>query len=135
MAQALPPLPYDYGSLEPHVDATTMNIHHTKHHQTYVNNLNAALDKFPELKDLGLVDLNKAVGTDKLPKDVATVIRNNGGGHYNHSFFWKASHLCGMTFAREDLTLRRCRSRALRCAHFVCANACRLRSGRNNRAS
>ncbi|KAG2426943.1 hypothetical protein HXX76_012728 [Chlamydomonas incerta] len=89
MAQVLPPLPYDYGSLEPHVDATTMNIHHTKHHQTYVNNLNAALDKFPELKDLGLVDLNKAVGTDKLPKDVATVIRNNGGGHYNHSFFWK----------------------------------------------
>jgi Fe-Mn family superoxide dismutase len=57
--------------------------------QTYINNLNGVLDKFPELKELGLVDLNKAVATDKLPKDAATIIRNNGGGHYNHSFFWK----------------------------------------------
>ncbi|KXZ43109.1 hypothetical protein GPECTOR_102g62 [Gonium pectorale] len=89
MAHELPALPYDYAALEPHVDATTMTIHHTKHHQTYVNNLNGVLDKFPELKDLGIVDLNKAVGTDKLPKDAATIIRNNGGGHYNHSFFWK----------------------------------------------
>jgi Fe-Mn family superoxide dismutase len=60
MAFSLPSLPYDYVALEPHIDATTMNIHHTKHHQTYVNNLNAALDKFPELKDLGLVRDNQA---------------------------------------------------------------------------
>lgn len=85
----LPPLPYDYSALEPYIDATTMNIHHTKHHQTYVNNVKGALDKFPELKDLGLVDLNKSVGTSKVPSEIATVIRNNGGGHYNHSFFWK----------------------------------------------
>jgi Fe-Mn family superoxide dismutase len=71
----LPPLPYSYDSLEPYIDATTMNIHHTKHHQTYVNNVKAALDKFPELKDLGLVEINKAVGTDKIPAEVATVIR------------------------------------------------------------
>eukprot|EP00775_Hariotina_reticulata_P005699 gene5699-5938_t len=89
MAFSLPSLPYDYVALEPHIDATTMNIHHTKHHQTYVNNLNAALDKFPELKDLGLVDINKAIGSDKIPADVATAVRNNGGGHWNHSFFWK----------------------------------------------
>lgn len=89
MAYTLPALPYGFDALEPHVDATTMAIHHGKHHQTYVNNLNGALEKFPELKDLGLVDLNKAVGSDKIPKDVATVVRNNGGGHWNHSFFWK----------------------------------------------
>lgn len=89
MAYALPSLPYEYTALEPHIDAMTMNIHHTKHHQTYVNNLNGALDKFPEFKDVGLVDLNKMVGGDALPKDIATVVRNNGGGHWNHSFFWK----------------------------------------------
>ncbi|CAL8463013.1 g2547 [Coccomyxa elongata] len=85
----LPPLPYSYDALEPYIDAETMNIHHTKHHQTYVNNVKGALERFPELKDLGLVDINKAVGTEKIPQEIATVIRNNGGGHYNHSFFWK----------------------------------------------
>lgn len=59
-----------------------MNIHHTKHHQTYVNNVNAALDKFPELSSLGIVDLNRAVGTDAVPAEVATAVRNNGGGHW-----------------------------------------------------
>ncbi|GBF96385.1 manganese superoxide dismutase [Raphidocelis subcapitata] len=88
MAFKLPDLPYAYAALEPHVDATTMNIHHTKHHNAYVTNVNAALDKFPELKGLGLVDLNKAVGTAAVPADVATAVRNNGGGHWNHSFFW-----------------------------------------------
>ena len=58
--------------------------------QTYVNNINGALEKFPELASLGIVDLNKAVGTDKVPKEVATVVRNNGGGHWNHSFFVSA---------------------------------------------
>lgn len=89
MAFSLPSLPYDAAALEPYIDATTMTIHHTKHHQAYITNLNNALDKFPELKGLGLVDLNKAVGTDTIPKDVATVVRNNGGGHWNHSFFWQ----------------------------------------------
>jgi Fe-Mn family superoxide dismutase len=88
MVFTLPDLPYAHQALEPHVDALTMSIHHSKHHQTYVNNVNAALDKFPELKDLGLVDLNKAVGTSAVPADVATAVRNNGGGHWNHSFFW-----------------------------------------------
>jgi len=89
MAFTLPALPYDVAALEPYIDSTTMNIHHTKHHQAYITNLNNALDKFPEFKDLGLVDLNKQVGTDALPKEIATVVRNNGGGHWNHSFFWK----------------------------------------------
>ncbi|GFH28207.1 superoxide dismutase [Haematococcus lacustris] len=89
MAFTLPALPYAFDALEPFVDATTMQIHHGKHHQAYVTNLNNALDKFPELKDLGIVDINKKVGTDAIPKDIATVVRNNGGGHWNHSFFWK----------------------------------------------
>lgn len=78
MAFSLPALPYDYTALEPHIDATTMNIHHTKHHQTYVNNVNAALEKHPEFAKHSLVDINKAIGTDKVPADVATVVRNNG---------------------------------------------------------
>jgi superoxide dismutase, Fe-Mn family len=67
-----------------------MTIHHTKHHQTYVNNVNAALEKFPELKSLGLVELNSKIGTGTLPAEIETVVRNNGGGHWNHDFFWKA---------------------------------------------
>ncbi|KAG1666052.1 hypothetical protein FOA52_006926 [Chlamydomonas sp. UWO 241] len=90
MSFALPVLPYDYAALEPYVDATTMNIHHTKHHQTYVTNVNGALAKFPELASLGIADLNKMVGTEKVPAEVATMVRNSGGGHWNHSFFWKA---------------------------------------------
>lgn len=89
MAHKLPDLPYAYDALEPFVDTMTMNIHHTKHHQTYVNNLNAALEKFPEFKDVGLQDLNCKSGTDEIPNEIATVIRNNGGGHWNHGFFWK----------------------------------------------
>ncbi|KAL0033255.1 hypothetical protein WJX77_000925 [Trebouxia sp. C0004] len=90
MAFTLPKLPYDYTSLEPSIDAQTMQIHHGKHHQTYVTNVNAQVEKFPELKNLGLVTLNESVGTSKIPKEAATAVRNNGGGHWNHSFFWKA---------------------------------------------
>ena len=75
MTFSLPPLTYDYGSLEPYIDTQTMQIHHDKHHATYVNNLNAVTDKFPELKELGIVDLNKAIGSSKIPSDVATAVR------------------------------------------------------------
>ncbi|MBE0409709.1 MAG: superoxide dismutase [Anaerolineales bacterium] len=83
----LPALPYAYDALEPHIDTMTMEIHHTKHHQTYVNNLNAALEKFPELQDKSLDELVR--NPNALPEGVRTAIRNNGGGHYNHSIFWK----------------------------------------------
>ncbi|MGH9176754.1 MAG: superoxide dismutase [Vicinamibacterales bacterium] len=87
MAHQLPALPYNHGALEPHIDAQTMQIHHGKHHQTYVTNLNAALDKHPELHNKSLDDLVRSVGT--VSEDVRTAVRNNGGGHWNHSQFWK----------------------------------------------
>ena len=87
MAFTLPPLPYDFAALEPHIDAKTMEIHHGKHHQTYVNNLNAAIEKAPELASKSLEDLMR--GVNSLPEAVRTPIRNNGGGHWNHSMFWQ----------------------------------------------
>jgi Fe-Mn family superoxide dismutase len=87
MAHTLPALPYDFAALEPHIDAQTMQIHHGKHHQTYVTNLNAALDKHPELHSKSLDDLVK--GLASVPEDIRTAVRNNGGGHWNHSMFWK----------------------------------------------
>ncbi len=87
MAHQLPPLPYDFAALEPHVDARTMEIHHGKHHQAYVTNLNAALDKHPELHNKSLDDLLKGLGA--VPENIRTAVRNNGGGHWNHSLFWK----------------------------------------------
>jgi superoxide dismutase, Fe-Mn family len=87
MAFTLPPLPYDLSALEPHIDAKTMEIHHDKHHQAYVNNLNAAIEKAPELGNKSLDDLMKNVNT--LPEAVRTAVRNNGGGHWNHSMFWQ----------------------------------------------
>jgi superoxide dismutase, Fe-Mn family len=87
MAFTLPPLPYDFAALEPHIDAKTMEIHHGKHHQTYVNNLNAAIEKAPELANKSLDDLMRNANT--LPEAVRTAIRNNGGGHWNHSLFWQ----------------------------------------------
>jgi len=82
----LPPLPHDYAALEPHIDAQTMQIHHDKHHQAYVNNLNAALDKHPELYEQTLEELLR--GINHVPDDIRTAVRNNGGGHHNHSLFW-----------------------------------------------
>ena len=82
----LPPLPYDYAALEPHIDAQTMQLHHGKHHQAYVNNLNAALDKHPDLYEKTLEDLLR--GINATPEDIRTTVRNNGGGHHNHSLFW-----------------------------------------------
>ena len=87
MAHSLPPLPYPYDALEPHIDARTMEIHHTKHHQAYVTNLNAALDKHPELHSKSIEDLLGTINT--VPEDIRTAVRNNGGGHANHSMFWQ----------------------------------------------
>ena len=87
MPHSLPPLPYDFAALEPHIDAKTMEIHHGKHHQTYVTKLNEALEKAPDLADKSLDELMRSV--DKAPDAVKTAIRNNGGGHWNHSFFWQ----------------------------------------------
>ena len=87
MAHTLPPLPYAPDALEPHVDAQTMQIHHGKHHQAYVTNLNAALEKAPELADRPLEQL--LAGLDSAPETVRGPIRNNGGGHWNHSLFWQ----------------------------------------------
>ena len=87
MAFQLPPLPYDFGALEPHIDAQTMEIHHDKHHQAYINNLNGAIEKHPELAGKTIEELLKDLNA--IPEDIRTVVRNNGGGHYNHSLFWE----------------------------------------------
>lgn len=87
MTFQLPDLPYAHDALEPHIDAATMQIHHGKHHQTYVNNLNAAIEKAPELAGKSLDELMR--GINDVPESVRTAVRNNGGGHWNHSMFWK----------------------------------------------
>ena len=87
MAYSLPPLPYPSDALEPHIDKQTMEIHHGKHHNAYVTNLNAALDKHPGLQSKSLEDLLK--GLSSVPEDIRTAVRNNGGGHWNHSMFWQ----------------------------------------------
>ena len=84
---SLPPLGYDYNGLEPHIDATTMKFHHDKHHAAYVKNLNAAVNKYPELKTKTVEEL--LISLDKLPQDIQTTVRNNGGGHINHSMYWQ----------------------------------------------
>jgi superoxide dismutase len=86
-AHTLPPLPYSYDALEPHIDARTMEIHHTKHHGTYVNNLNAAIEKAPEISGRSLDEL--LLGISRVPEAVRTAVRNNGGGHWNHTLFWQ----------------------------------------------
>jgi superoxide dismutase, Fe-Mn family len=87
MAHTLPPLPYAPEALEPHIDAQTMNIHHGKHHQAYVTNLNAAIEKAPEIAGWSLDDLCRRI--NEVPEAVRTAVRNNGGGHWNHSLFWQ----------------------------------------------
>jgi Fe-Mn family superoxide dismutase len=86
MAHQLPPLPYAYDALEPHIDQQTMNIHHNKHHQGYVNNLNKALEGHPDLEAKSVEELLKDL--DAVPEGIRTAVRNNGGGHANHSLFW-----------------------------------------------
>lgn len=84
---SLPNLPYSYDALEPYIDKMTMEIHHTKHHQTYINNLNSALEKYPEFHNLELEQILKNL--NQLPEEIRSSVRNNGGGHYNHSLFWE----------------------------------------------
>jgi Fe-Mn family superoxide dismutase len=86
MPYQLPKLPYGYDALEPHIDARTMEIHYTKHHQTYINNVNAALEKYPALAEKSVEDLISDLSA--VPEDIRTAVRNNGGGHANHSLFW-----------------------------------------------
>ena len=93
MAHTLPALPYAPEALEPHIDAQTMQIHHGKHHQAYVNNLNAAVEKAPELASWSLDDLCRKI--DTVPEAVRAAVRNNGGGHWNHSLFWRLMHAAG----------------------------------------
>jgi superoxide dismutase, Fe-Mn family len=87
MAHEVPPLPYAYNALEPHIDEQTMRIHHDKHHAAYVNNLNVALEKAPELQQKSCDDLVR--GINSVPEEIRTAVRNNGGGHVNHTMFWE----------------------------------------------
>ena len=87
MAIILPDLPYAYDALEPYIDEETMHLHHDKHHNTYVTNLNAAIEKYPELGEKSVEELLSDM--DAIPTDIKTAVQNNGGGHANHSFFWK----------------------------------------------
>lgn len=87
MTYTLPDLPYAYDALEPYIDEETMHLHHDKHHNTYVTNLNAAIEKYPELGEKTIEELLSDM--DAIPTDIKTAVRNNGGGHANHSFFWE----------------------------------------------
>jgi len=87
MPHEVPPLPYDYNALESAIDEQTMRLHHDKHHATYVTNLNAALEKHPELGDKSPEDLIRDLGG--IPEDIRAAVRNNGGGHVNHTMFWE----------------------------------------------
>jgi Fe-Mn family superoxide dismutase len=87
MPHELPPLPYAYNALEPHIDEQTMRIHHDKHHAAYVNTLNTALEKHPQLQQKSVEDLLRSINT--VPEDIRTAVRNHGGGHANHTMFWE----------------------------------------------
>lgn len=82
----LPPLPYGYNALEPHIDTETMQLHHDKHHAGYVTNLNKALEKYPDLQNKSLTELLQNI--DQVPEDIRTAVRNNAGGHFNHTMYW-----------------------------------------------
>lgn len=98
----LPKLPYEYSALEPHFDAQTMEIHHTKHHQGYVDKLNAALEGSPELQGMSVEDLLTNF-QEKVPTEIQTAVRNNGGGHANHSLFWQILAPDGSPEAPQDM--------------------------------
>jgi Fe-Mn family superoxide dismutase len=98
MTHQLPELKYAYDALEPHLDALTMEIHHSRHHQAYINNLNAALERYPEWADRSLEDL--IIHLDQVPEPIRNAVRNNGGGHLNHSLFWE---VMGPSGSREPV--------------------------------
>lgn len=102
MKHELPILNYGYGDLEPYIDETTMSIHHSKHHAAYINNLNIALEKYPELQDKSVEELLRSLST--IPEEIFTVVKNNAGGHYNHSFFWKVIGPCKNSEPSPSLT-------------------------------
>lgn len=102
MAFTLPPLPYPAGSLEPHIDKTTMEIHHDKHHGTYVTNLNKALESAPDLANKSIEEL-LANNCAAVPEAIKTAVRNNGGGHANHSLFWKLMSKSGGGTPKGDI--------------------------------
>jgi Fe-Mn family superoxide dismutase len=102
MAFELPSLPYAFDALEPYIDTTTMQIHHDKHHAAYVSNLNGALDKHPELAGKTLEQLVKDLNS--IPEDIRTAVRNNGGGHFNHSIFWQLMSKNGGGEPKGDLS-------------------------------
>jgi Fe-Mn family superoxide dismutase len=99
MKYELPKLPYAYDALEPYIDGRTMEIHYAKHHQAYVNKLNEALEKHPEIADKPLDEL--LTNLDAVPEDIRTAVRNHGGGHWNHSFFWTVMGAQGADVGKE----------------------------------
>src|SRR6266487_2927864 len=102
MAYELPPLPYPKDALEPHIDAQTMEIHHDKHHNAYVTNVNKAIAGKPELEKKSVEELISNLNA--VPEDIRTVVRNNGGGHANHSMFWKLMAPKGDSSPNNHLT-------------------------------
>ena len=101
MTHELPALPYEFSDLEPHIDARTMEIHHGKHHNAYITNLNAALEGHPELQDKSIEDLLQDLGA--IPSDIRGAVQNNGGGHYNHTLFWPSMSADGGGIPSGDL--------------------------------
>src|SRR3989344_2920947 len=99
MKHILPPLPYSYDALEPHIDERTMEIHYTKHHQAYVDKLNQALEKYPDLGAWPLEELLRS--TESVPETIRSAVRNHGGGHFNHSLFWPSMAPSGKGGGRE----------------------------------
>jgi len=97
----LPPLPYAYNALEPFIDAKTLEIHHTKHHQSYVNKLNAALEKYPELQSKTVEGLIKSL--DEIPEAIRTTVRNNAGGHFSHTLYWNTMSPTAEEYIPEKL--------------------------------
>jgi Fe-Mn family superoxide dismutase len=93
MTHKLPALPYEYSALEPHIDTRTMAVHHDKHHQAYVDNLNRALEGYPELQEKSTLQL--LLDLDSVPEQIRTAVRNNGGGHLNHTMFWNGLYWSG----------------------------------------
>ena len=124
MAFTLPPLPYDYTALEPHIDEQTMRIHHDKHHAAYVNNLNAALEPHADLQKKPVEELSRNL--DAVPEAIRTPVRNNGGGHVNHTMFWEmmapggAKEPTGRARGRDQQGVRRPRASSRSSSQKAC---------------